>query len=431
MKFKYQKYVGEIVAMNEDGDSSRKIARYLIKTYSLNDGVESLARNIRRYLKAIGSNSQTGSKQKESWDEKENNALFITNTDKPVKTKAQAIKISGVDMAVWEVERWVWNSWGMTNAEGNSYTNYQVKLWFVKRKKKISQYYDELADYIKKSTKPTKFSEAKGTINVAGVWAICDTHLGLNNEGNGVDELCRRFNLIADVMNIAQRTSNHLFIAGDLLESGAGTYMHATQVFEAIPELTGASGVRAFWVIFEKHLLSRLTVPITSISIVAGNHDRTAKDSKNASPFGSMAEIFYYFLKDNVPGVEINYNYEVVTKTIDGICYILTHGENAAAKNLAMMVHDYGNIKADYHVLITAHYHSRKSKHAMVKKSIVYETKITVTEENLRFRQIQLPPLCRANTYAKKLGKSSGCGFAHIERSQISMNINHHDYAVD
>jgi predicted phosphodiesterase len=430
---KYGEYLEESRELNKKGFSSMEIAAKLIEKYHLNVKIQTLSRRIREQVngserKYIPKNIDDNNKK--AWEESEECAAFSGVTRTPITTKEQAIKYSGADMKVWDVERWLCNTWGVTNGKGEYFTNFQVKLWFVKKKKKVEEYYNELHDYIKNNTKPVKFKPDTSTSRTPAIWAMSDMHLGLNNEGNGVDAFCSRLNIIAGVINKSARKENHILIGGDLLESGASGYMHTTQIYESIASLTGVSGIRSFYVLFKKHFLDLLEVPVTSILVVAGNHDRSSKDSKDASPFGSMAEVFYHFLCDNLEGVEVLYGFDVLQKTIDGVDYILTHGDNAAAKNVPIMIQDYGDPNADYHVLITAHYHSRKTEKTMKIKSVIYEKRITVQEENLNFRKIQLAPLCLANGYAKKLGKSSGCGFTQVERSEFTENINHFDYSV-
>lgn len=64
----------------------------------------------------------------------------VTTKSLDIRTLEDALKVSAVDMKVWEVERHVINSWEVTIGGKNSgteksetYTNYQVKVW-LKRK---------------------------------------------------------------------------------------------------------------------------------------------------------------------------------------------------------------------------------------------------------------------------------------------------------
>lgn len=57
----------------------------------------------------------------------------ITSVSPKIKTAEEAMIAAGVDEELWEVERQVVNHWDMTNSEGETYTNYQIKV-FLKRR---------------------------------------------------------------------------------------------------------------------------------------------------------------------------------------------------------------------------------------------------------------------------------------------------------
>lgn len=46
-----------------------------------------------------------------------------------IRTLDDALAAADVNLETWEVDRYIINSWGMTNSEGEAYTNYQVKVW--------------------------------------------------------------------------------------------------------------------------------------------------------------------------------------------------------------------------------------------------------------------------------------------------------------
>lgn len=70
---------------------------------------------------------------KTEWDESKNDAAWTYNGSKSLRTLEDALKFCKVDLTVWEVERHLFNSWDVTNAGGVTHTNYQVKIWFVKK----------------------------------------------------------------------------------------------------------------------------------------------------------------------------------------------------------------------------------------------------------------------------------------------------------
>lgn len=59
-------------------------------------------------------------------------AHIVTDGAK-VKTVEDAIAYSEMDMTVWETTSSVVNFWDVTNSEGLTFTNYQIKVWFKRR----------------------------------------------------------------------------------------------------------------------------------------------------------------------------------------------------------------------------------------------------------------------------------------------------------
>ena len=63
----------------------------------------------------------------------DSNSAAITTNSLTINTLEQALEIADVDMDIWEVDRWVCNSWGVTLKDPagnpNYRTNFQVKVW--------------------------------------------------------------------------------------------------------------------------------------------------------------------------------------------------------------------------------------------------------------------------------------------------------------
>jgi len=81
-----------------------------------------------------GVNHESSSEQK-TWEESQESASYEYKGERSLTTLDEALAFSEVDLNVWEVERYVFNSWdvSMKNAEGTGAfkrTNYQVKVWF-------------------------------------------------------------------------------------------------------------------------------------------------------------------------------------------------------------------------------------------------------------------------------------------------------------
>jgi len=86
------------------------------------------------------------------------NTATITTRSLNIKTVEELLKISNVDLTIWEVERHLINSWEVTVGRRNSgtgdpetFTNYQVKVW-LKRKEPAVLALEELYEKIKSAS---------------------------------------------------------------------------------------------------------------------------------------------------------------------------------------------------------------------------------------------------------------------------------------
>jgi len=126
-----------ILQLASENKSSTHIAARLVELYDIKVKVESLSRYIRDFLKKQRDlEAEAGNKR--TWSETEETAELTAVTRRVIHTKEQAIEVAEVDLSIWEVERFIVNSWGVTNGAGEYYTNYQVKL-FLRRIKETTE----------------------------------------------------------------------------------------------------------------------------------------------------------------------------------------------------------------------------------------------------------------------------------------------------
>lgn len=116
--------------------------------------------------------------------------ITITTRSLDIKTLEDALRISKVDMKVWEVDRHLINSWEVTISgiktgtdKCETYTNYQVKVW-LKRKSNAKIALEEIYDKIKEHSpivpnihliKRVKDKKIQRELEIS----IMDLHLGL------------------------------------------------------------------------------------------------------------------------------------------------------------------------------------------------------------------------------------------------------------
>jgi hypothetical protein len=93
------------------------------------DAVRSVARRLQG-KKEKPKEQPSKASDKTSFDQTGNTAELESNGR--IKTLQQLIDTSNINLDEWEIERHVINKWDMTNAEGTSYENWQVKAWMKK-----------------------------------------------------------------------------------------------------------------------------------------------------------------------------------------------------------------------------------------------------------------------------------------------------------
>lgn len=108
------------------------------------------SRHINKYASMSNDNSDGDKK----WDIKSDSATFEYSGRKSITTLDEAILFCEADMNIWDIDRYTFNSWDVTTKEGLTHTNYQVKVFFVKKnynnKFNYNDFKDDLIDAISK-----------------------------------------------------------------------------------------------------------------------------------------------------------------------------------------------------------------------------------------------------------------------------------------
>jgi predicted phosphodiesterase len=200
-------------------------------------------------------------------------------------------------------------------------------------------------------------------------------------------------------IQINQRESKEVTLAfmGDLIESFTG--LNHKNSWKGIEYGYFGSTV----VIKTVELITRFISKVNNVKLilgVSGNHDRSTSD-KSEDTKGEIATIVFYMLgliyKNKI---EIDYHHDVVSREIDGIQYILTHGHLGEAKKSGeKIVNEYGNNKK-FNLVLTGHLHSR-----------------IIKTDSRMLRHIWCPSLFTGNDYSKQLGFSSTAGYLLIENN--------------
>lgn len=318
---------------------------------------------------------------------------LVTNYD-------EAIKLSKADLTKWKVVKW----------ESNYYRdNAQVKLYYAKNEEAgVQEFYDRVDQAIKDwGTLKVQRTKGKGI----GTLLTSDFHLGaevknlLRTPNYSTDILIGFLDEMAQQVNDLNLSEVHFCFLGDFWESLSG--MNHDSTFKSLEtDMWGSNAVVAGHKIMSS-FLSKI-INLSSINIVTGNHDRLSP-SKNLENTGEAGKLLAYLLSLTFPGMSIKCSDLVLPVKIDGINYILNHGDKGLAnKDISKVVFDYGQNDC-FNLLVEGHWHTRKGR--KIDKNTYYKEYEFVSLDEQKYRKITLPAIFTGNYYSESLGFSGNGGF--------------------
>ena len=375
---------------------------------------------VRRSISALlkeGTKNAAGQAHKWEEDLSKGTAYNEYSVSKPIKTLDEALKSCNADLSKWEVERWVCNSWGVTafgdNPNGTYRTNYQVKVWFKKKQatldEKMATILPSIESYVPKDI--IRVKKLKSSIGVA---SFADFHIGANikdllkTKDFNLDVLINYLHEATDLINSHNFSEVHVNLLGDFFESLSG--MNHENTFKSLgQDMWGANVMIVANEIVGTHLLSRIH-NLTEVNIVSGNHDRMTSSNKLDNT-GEGGKVLWYMLTKDFPNITIDYHNSVLTKEIDGVNYLLTHGDKGySKKDFSKFVMDYG--KTDiYNLILEGHLHTRKTKKTMAFERKYYQDVEVVSFDDSTYRKIVVPSLFTGNWFSESLGFGGNAGF--------------------
>ena len=229
---------------------------------------------------------------------------------------------------------------------------------------------------------------------------IADLHIGAKVEGLKLtpdfspEQARHNLGIIADKINAANATDVTLAFMGDLIESFTGMN-HANSWHQIEYGMIGAKLVKETMSILEEFITKVNNV--REILGVSGNHDRITASNKEDNR-GQVAEIIFYML-NRLYGNQIHVEYEdlILSRQIDGIQYVLAHGDKKVIREGKQAVLDHGDSKL-YNVILTAHLHHRQ-----------------IIADERTFRWIGLPSVFSGNRYSEENAWNARAGFQTFE----------------
>lgn len=251
--------------------------------------------------------------------------------------------------------------------------------------------------------------KAKGA-NV-GVAHISDLHLGAWVKGLtktpdfDLNILKGKLLDAVDTINSFRYAEVHVNCYGDLIESFSGL-SHPNSWKEIENGIHGVEAVKLVHQVFTEFFLDRIN-NIARVNMVGGNHDRVTSNNKEDTK-GGVADLVASMLR--LSGYDVTFSPLVVPVEIDGIMYIMLHGDKGVSKRSTTdIICSYGKLKKSviekdeiveksmFNFVLEGHLHSRiqrMSAGALDKMKIV-------TDDSIDMRRQVLPSIFTGNSYSE------------------------------
>jgi predicted phosphodiesterase len=125
---------------------------------------------------------------------------------------------------------------------------------------------------------------------------------------------------------------------------------------------------------------------VASVLGISGNHDRYSSSNKEDTQ-GQIAEVLFYMLKRLYSNYfNIEHDDLIMSKRIDCINYIITHGDKKIIKDGKQAIIDYGD-STIYNVILSGHLHTR-----------------IIDADERSYRWIHCPSIFTGNNYSEANG---------------------------
>lgn len=386
--------------------------------------------HLHKKVSKLVKESSTSSNVQESVEEKwtESGKTYTYNGFTKITSEDEAIDHFKIDTTKWEIVNPTFKHWNVTIKSKSGLpigcTNYSASIPLQRKSPKVD--FSELIKFIDDYT-PQLSPAPKSTYGKkVGLAAIADLHVGASTKKSRGTLLTKDFNLkilleymdeAVDLINDIGDDEVHVAILGDLVETITG--LNHPNSWQGIEEdLFGGNAI-----IFAHKVLDRFLRKIKNLNtvyLVSGNHDRMTSSNKE-DVRGEVTKVVDYMLR--LTGYKTMYHPLVLNPTIDGIKYIMSHGDKSFIKQaIDKTILDYGDSQL-YNVVLSGHLHSRQ-----VKKD--FFTLNYILKDDHKHRAIVVPPLFTGNYYSEGLGYSSTAGLTYLRSNSRKNNVHHFDYGL-
>lgn len=324
-----------------------------------------------------------------------------------VKTLEEALSFCEADLDKWEVEKWIANYW-----DGKS----QVKLFF---KPRLKSFDDVTADVLEqvKSWQPLKINKVGG---VNKVTLLCsDFHIGadvrnlMKTPDFNINVLQDYLREVSDFVNRKNYEEVNVCFLGDYFESLSG-FNHEDSFKSIGQDMWGSNLIITAHKIMINFLSSINN--LKTFYVVTGNHDRFAGNKRQENT-GEAGKTLTYMIQLSIPDVEVDYNDLLLSKDIDGVNYILTHGDKSVSnKEITKVILDYGK-QGKYNLLCQGHLHTARLKSYSKTTLHKFDEFNMIGIDDLDYKSITIPSIFTGNYFSESLGFSGNAGFVLSENN--------------
>jgi hypothetical protein len=244
-----------------------------------------------------------------------------------------------------------------------------------------------------------------------GVAHISDIHLGawvkdlVKTPDFDLTILKNKMLDAVDTINSFRYAEVHVNCYGDLIESFSGL-SHPNSWKEIENGIYGVEAVKLVHQLFTEFFLDRIN-NLARVNMVGGNHDRVTSNNKEDTK-GGVADLVAAMLR--LSGYDVTFSPLVVPVEIDGIMYIMLHGDKGVSKrSTSDIICSYGQLKKPviedgkivekkmFNFVLEGHLHSRIQR---MSAGAIDKFKI-VTDDSIDMRRQVLPSIFTGNSYSE------------------------------
>ena len=280
----------------------------------------------------------------------------------------------------------------------------QANKWQAEANRKlysIAMFNEHLLEYVKdREHEKIKLTVTKNVVAGKTILAIADLHIGqkivkklalANYNSAIIREMLEE--ALEDVRNDLT-DEVELWLLGDLIESITGT-MHPGMWKQMEEGMYGIKLYKTAHAILSEFIGA---IPnLTKVRALGGNHDRIT-DNKQEDTESTVAAILFYQIQQELKpaGIEVIFDHQMQVFDMDGIRYILLHGDAGIRNKPQAIISQYGN-QGMFNMIIMGDRHARN---------------VQLDQHNARM--ITLAPFTIGNDYSLDLGFSSLPGYTKI-----------------